>query len=168
MLGLGVSLGRGGAPQVQEPYKEYASDFSAGIDLWSAVTDSPAITPTAPTTLGGVDDALVFPVATDDVFIMTKPGILSQAEDSNNTMQVTADVYIDSSTSTGELQHIAGSYFQTVTDLTVTVNTWTTVSFTEALPSLNGTTLGFKAITATALSDGDKIGIKNYVVKFYD
>jgi len=168
MLGLGVSLGRGGAPQVQEPYKEYASDFSSGVDGWEAITDDPPITPTAPTTLGGVDDALVFPVASDLVFIMRKVGLLSQAGDSNKTMQVTADVYIESSTSGGTLQHIAGSFFSNATNLTVSANAWTTVSFTQELGSLTGSTLGFKTVNSTLLSDGDRIGIKNYVVKFYD
>lgn len=165
MLGLGVSLGRGGAPQ-KEPYKEYASDFSSGVDGWGSAVADPVITPTAPTTLDGVDDALVYTVDDDTQFIAIKSNEIN-AGDSNNTIQVTADLYIESTSSNGQLVHTAGAYSTNLTTVTVPLNAWTTVSFTKQLGEVTGSTLGFRTIS-TALSVGDKLGIKNYVVKFYD
>jgi len=158
ITGLRVSAVDGTAFIDNLPYT-YSSDFSAGVDGWSAVNAAQG-TVAAPISIDGTDNALRFTCSTNNADHGMKNGTLT----SGKKCKITFNYYIPATNS--DLNNIrifvAGNYFSEYGSY-ATLDTWTAASVTFT-PRSTGV-FAFYGYKSTALTYTDAGGDDVFYIK---
>lgn len=165
-LGLGAGLSGGGV-KPRLIHIAYTSDYSSDRDGWSVSNDDPEVVPAGNQKVDGVEECLTITFGTDVAITITKTLIVG-TDDDNKGYAFSADVYVSSSTRTGDLTLFFGGFAQNTTDIAINNEEWTPVTVAGTFGVVSGSSFGFNVASADGFSSGDVIALKNVSLTIYD